>query len=142
MLIFLLSFSAMLIISCIYITHTHMYLLELQSMKGYKALRHRFPFCGIESFFNSFSLYQGTLAYTYALFSLSLSLSLSLCVVTLSPVVSFFLFLALSFSLLLFAVSVFAITLWKKKDGSCTQYEKELKIEAFGGTHISVSNKT
>jgi len=77
----------------------------------------------------------------HALFlSLSLSLSFSLCVVALSSVVSFFLFRSFTFSLLLFAVSVFAITLWKMKDGSCTQYIK-LKMEALGGlTYLSQIN--
>lgn len=57
-------------------------------MKGCKALRHRFPFCGFESFFNSLSF-----------FSLSLFLShYSLCCRSGLSFVSFFLFLSLSFS--------------------------------------------
>lgn len=46
-------------------------------MKGCKALRHRFPFCGIESFLNS---------------SLSLSLLSSVCRLFLSLSLLFFLF--------------------------------------------------
>lgn len=78
-LLFFVSFSSFffnlpfIIFSFVY---KYIYLLELQSMKGCKALRHRFPLCGIESFLNS--------------------LSLSLCVVAQS-VVSFFLFLSFSF---------------------------------------------
>jgi len=93
-------------------------------------------------FLHSLSLYLPiweTLSYIYiqTTHTLSLSLSLSLCVVALSSVVSFFLFRSFTFSLLLFAVSVFAITLWKMKDGSCTQYIK-LKMEALGGlTYLS-----
>lgn len=57
-------------------------------MKGCKALRHRFPFCGFESFFNSLSF-----------FSLSLFLShYSLCCRSGLSFVSFFLFLSFSFS--------------------------------------------
>ena len=41
-----------------YVCVCYVYLLELKGMKGCEALRHRFPFCGIESFFNSsLSLY-------------------------------------------------------------------------------------
>ncbi|WVZ25954.1 hypothetical protein V8G54_004498, partial [Vigna mungo] len=80
---------------------------------------------------------RDTLRHIHTHYTLSLSLSFSLCVVALSSVVSFFLFRSFTFSLLLFAVSVFAITLWKMKDGSCTQYIK-LKMEALGGlTYLS-----
>lgn len=91
-------------------------------------------------FLHSLSIYLSeghSQTYRYTLHALSFSLSFSLCVVALSSVVSFFLFRSFTFSLLLFAVSVFAISLWKMKDGSCTQYIK-LKMEALGGlTYLS-----
>lgn len=131
---FIITFTFVHHLMYIYIyTHTcvvlcYVYLLEVKGMKGCEALKYRFLFCGIESFFNFFSLYLSeTHSHTYIY--IHTLLSLSLCVVALSSVVSFFLYRSFTFSLLLFAASVFAITLWKRKDGSCTQYIK-LKMEA------------
>lgn len=96
-----------------------MYLLELKSMKGCKALRHHFLFWGIESFSSIPSLFSNKLCVCLCcLWSLSFSFA---------PFVS-----------LCWLQWVFcAIWLWKKKDGSCKQYIK-LKVVACGGTHISV----
>lgn len=86
--------------------YLYVYLLELQSMKGCKALRHRFPFCGIESFFNSLSF-----------FSLSLLIShYSLCC-RLWTLCRLFLSLSLLFFLLLQEWVVFFVLL-QLRDGT------------------------
>ena len=64
-----------------------MYLLELQSVKGCKALRHRFPFCGIESFSNSSSFFSlfvlslllSSLSFSFSPFFFSLAARCSKC---------------------------------------------------------------
>ena len=78
----------------------YMYLLELQRVKGCKALRHRFPFHGIESFTNSFSL--------------------SLCVV--ASDCRLFLSLSLLFFLLLLVVSIFLQSPSGKREMEVTYY--------------------
>lgn len=93
---FIITFTFVHHLMCIYIyiyiicIYTYMYLLEVKGMKGCEALRHRFPFCGIESFFNSFTLSlsiylseRHSHTYTYKLHTLSLSPSLFLSVLSL-----------------------------------------------------------
>ena len=81
----------------------YVYLLELKDMKGCEALRHRFPFCGIESFFNSsLSLYiylRHTLIHMH-----THTLSFFLCVCCRSVVRG--LFLSLSLLYFLFVVAL------------------------------------
>lgn len=69
--------------------YTYMYILVVvKGMKGCEALRHRFPFCGIESLLNSSTLslstyLRDTLRHIDTHYTLSLSLSLSLSVLSL-----------------------------------------------------------
>jgi hypothetical protein len=95
-----------------------MYLLELQSVKGCKALRHRFPFCGIESFSNSSSFF------------------LSLYVVAPS-LVSFFLFLSFYFSLAARCSKCFCNHPLERERWNFILYK--IKMEALGSTDISLT---
>lgn len=96
-----------------------MYLLELQGMKGCKALRHRFPLGGFDSFYSFFFL---SLSHIHK-HTLTHFLSLS----TLSPVVSFSPFLSF---VALRGKCFSAITFSKKKVRVSQQYK--IKDGGFG----------
>lgn len=96
-----------------------MYLWELHIMKGYKALRHRFPFCSNCKLLQFFSR---TLTHTHSLLSLCRLSSLSF---------------SFSCSKIKFLQS---LRLWKKRNGArrggYIKYQQKIKNGSFGGLLI------